>query len=71
MWKTIDTAPKDGTEILIFVPMEYTGGKKRLGYGVAKYDYSNKFSWSIPLNYAQNIEGEPTHWMPLPPPPEV
>ena len=71
LWRPIETAPKDGTEILVYCP--------RLGVcGPAKWDV-NKFAktprpfWS---HWGERIWGvtwvrsdQPTHWMPLPGPP--
>ena len=64
-WKPIETAPKDGTEILL---VHRADGKsiRRHRYGVGCYSAMNggsilwDWGWTIP----------PTHWMPLPSPPE-
>jgi hypothetical protein len=56
-WQPIDTAPKDGTEVLL------TDGKyKRTGYWARRVGV-----WSIDAIVALE---PPTHWMPLPEPPE-
>ncbi len=60
-WETIDSAPKDGTKILI-------AWKDKSDRGVCVG------FWSEEVNYWQgddyyNITGEPTHYMPLPKPP--
>lgn len=54
-WQDISTAPKDGTEVLVFVP-------RRLGpiYAGAS-NATGKQWWSRNLGDLQ-----PTHWMPLP-----
>lgn len=63
-WKLIETAPRDGTDVLI------TDGKD---YAVA---YFNGEQWrdvgdigwaGIDIDYPD--EDQPTHWMPLPKPP--
>lgn len=64
-WQPIETAPKDGTNILI--------------YGVGPVPFItdavwNNGFWSLfdPYSDAHNmpITHGVTHWMPLPPPPE-
>lgn len=58
-WRPIETAPKDGTEVLVYVP-------RRLGaiYAAASNPTGNQW-------WARNMgDLRPTHWMPLPTPPE-
>lgn len=65
-WQPIETAPKDGTQILLFWPYitqeggVTTGHWYRAGEGVPDRWYS-----PIVNGYAT----PPTHWMPLPSPP--
>ena len=55
-WQPIETAPKDGSFILLATPKgRIADGFWSLVYGV----------WSWPY-----VKVEPTHWMPLPTPPE-
>ncbi len=54
-WRPIETAPKDGTLVLTW------DGERRY---VAMYDCG----WYIGIERGPNIE--PTHWMPLPEPPQ-
>jgi len=66
MWKTKETAPKDGTAFLGFNPM-------RQGY-VARQDI-DIFHW-VPFPGGQgswhSTKGQLfTHWMPLPDPPVI
>jgi Protein of unknown function (DUF551) len=57
-WQPIETAPKDGTRILI--TSNWTDyANKPLGCEVGRWD---GFQWVA-------CEKEPTHWMPLPEPP--
>lgn len=56
-WQPIDTAPKDGTDILAYL------GKGRVGV-VCWWD-------SPPGWYSMKSAEQPTHWKPLPAPPEV
>lgn len=55
-WKTIETAPKDGTPVDLWVPPH---GR------ITEQWYDKDDGWfSLP-------DCQPTHWMPLPPPPEL
>jgi hypothetical protein len=53
-WQPIETAPKDGTYVLLATPRGRIADGNFCNYGV----------WSWPY-----VMVEPTHWMPLPPPP--
>ncbi len=69
-WQPIETAPKDGTTIIIFD--SYSDDKSIDGYGVctARWDYSLKW-WIMHQRYSNVISLiNPTHWMPLPQPPQ-
>jgi hypothetical protein len=66
-WKPIETAPKDGTRILVF-DREYHGE-------IAACEFNKEWGWvERGLDYATEVWGygemEPTHWMPLPQPPK-
>ena len=63
-WQPIETAPKDGTRIIVcrkstnkYIPMV---GEDRWG------EFGGAHCWA-----RSNSETEPTHWMPLPQPPET
>jgi hypothetical protein len=58
-WQPIDTAPKDGTDVLLLL----TGGSKRVGNWARL-----RACWSVD---ALPPVPTPTHWMPLPPPPSM
>lgn len=61
-WQPIETAPRDGTEII--------GHDIRTGVShVTRWDYG----WDDPDDhyYSEAPEYSPTHWMPLPSPPCV
>jgi len=65
MWKPIESAPKDGRSILLAKAGVWVGE----GYWS---DYDD--TWREPNNNGTDEWGwplEPTHWMPLPPPPET
>ena len=55
-WRPIETAPKDGTSILLATP----SGKAADGFWDARYNV-----WAWPY-----VKVDPTHWKPLPIPPE-
>ena len=99
-WQPIETAPKDGTEILIFYPVYRVAGagepRARAGkvdYGYDQngvligskiavaywYDSEEGHRSLLGAGYWQTLSGQnlgalaesdPTHWMPLPDPPE-
>lgn len=61
-WQPIETAPKDGTEIIIYC----TDTKPCMGAFVAD------MGWCAPARFPGSwidLPDHPTHWMPLPPPP--
>lgn len=67
-WQPIETAPKDGTEILVCV--SYNLGCEEDGYETKTW-----VDWALePYVWPQfrdriDIPFPPTHWMPLPSPP--
>jgi hypothetical protein len=65
MWQPIETAPKDGSEVLLYVR------------GVSGYDHNTTVSafwgeidWKDNAHAGCTVYGDITHWMPLPDPPE-
>ena len=79
-WQPIETAPRDGTHILailVLPPSKVRSGYNSYIYEVWWSEYAKKgksvlfegqyFSGWQPWPF----EANPTHWMPLPPPPEV
>lgn len=61
-WRLIDTAPRDGTFLLLFAA---SGDEVSAlcPYQVARWTHGN---WE---SEDARLIGKPTHWMPLPPPP--
>ncbi len=59
-WQPIETAPKDGTVVLL-----YCGGKEV----VSARHYAND-CWTPEHDMAQGVTWA-THWMPLPAPPQT
>jgi len=58
-WQPIETAPRDGTEILVCME----GDKD----SVCIVEYFS-FNWVYPTYEDTGIYREPTHWMPIPKP---
>lgn len=75
-WRPISTAPKNGWPILLFYPNMYLPGasdfayKKTWGMSVGSWvtndDYPSTDGW---YSLDGDTNGEPSHWMPLPPAP--
>lgn len=68
-WLPINTAPKDGTKILLYIP-EAEGVKVKMGYWLDYYEvrYGKKrdFSrWYYEMALFET-QSDPTHWMPVP-----
>lgn len=68
-WRPIQTAPKDGTPVLLYSP-DAKDPKIFVGMFV-KFDEEDKGEW---FDYWRDdgcwcIDAESTHWMPLPAPP--
>lgn len=66
-WRPIESAPKDGSNVLIIAASAYSP-EARVGWwndGWCFYSRPDRF-------WAAGVTGmvEATHWMPLPPPPE-
>ncbi len=58
-WQTIETAPKD-VEILVNTPAD----------GVVSSVFKHGCWQKLTTVYGGDLNNEPTHWMPLPDPPE-
>lgn len=73
-WRTMDSAPRDGTVIMIWKPDERMVGE----YMMAAY-WCDRTGGFVPVGgihkqgYYSEVTGSnhgyPTHWMPLPTPP--
>lgn len=77
-WQPIETAPKDKTNVIVAVPTQYMDGYH---VGEAYFDpehYGGGDWWWSGTYYGDYHAGpisdvnwhEPTHWMPLPSPPD-
>ena len=60
-WQPIETAPKDGSSILLTDSSD--GSIKE-----CRWDYC--LGWGDPVYSEWSFGGKPTHWMPLPEPPK-
>jgi hypothetical protein len=61
-WRTIESAPKDGTRVLVYRP--------RVVYdGITWMPEIDKDRWSGSSWWESRRIQQPTHWMPLPSPP--
>lgn len=58
VWRPIEDAPKDGTEVLALIPQ--TGLPAAVYFTSGKWAYATSGAWA----------GFPTHYMPLPPQPK-
>lgn len=67
-WQPIDTAPKDGSEILVNID-----GKSRVVHwgGGFSHKHHGRFPWVCQSGQNAWRENVPDHWMPLPPPPST
>lgn len=76
-WLPIETAPKDGTEVLIIggtYEYKYIDDQEALPLKSPRLAKFNENVWE--LSYTENklwyaTKAWPKHWMPLPPPPEA
>jgi hypothetical protein len=66
-WRPIETAPKDETTVLLHCPQSWDTEGLRVGWWHDGHWYDDE-SASHPLT---DLYGEPTHWMPAPPPPKT
>ena len=69
MWQLIETAPKDGTSILIYdgdsCYVVFWGQSDNAHWDTGEYDDV----WILDSSRSKethNFSGTPTHWMPLP-----
>lgn len=69
MWKTIDTVPRDGMEVMIYLGTPYN--QVRLAHWFEAWGNWQEGPDPDPAmdNYCGIGSGVPTHWMPLPSPP--
>jgi hypothetical protein len=69
-WQPIETAPRDGTYILLAGDSGYTTTPLRVAVGRWDAEYRPRNPWVTYDGSAFTDSGEPaTYWMPLPPSP--
>lgn len=70
-WQPIETAPKDGTQILIWISAAWTRAQVRLVHWYDEWGNWQEGADPDPLTdeYCGIGSAVPTHWMPLPNPP--
>lgn len=69
-WQPIETAPKDGTSILAFMP---DAAEQFRIMPIEMLDFNDGDGpqwWQADVDDGHPLEVTPTHWMPLPQPPE-
>jgi hypothetical protein len=67
-WQPIETAPKDGTAVLLWI-----AGRQRVAIGLwntQEYLKRPKPHWDWSASSYTNHLYAPSHWLPLPAPPE-
>jgi hypothetical protein len=58
-WLPIESAPRDGTEIAVYAPARH-----------GLQSMVSKCAWHPDAGFCIDELREPTHWQPLPPPPQ-
>lgn len=64
-WFSIETAPKNATRVILYIP-GFRGDKIWTGFRL-NINYEKQWCYSGGI---LNKDEQPTHWMPLPKPPE-
>lgn len=75
-WQSIETAPKDGTHILVCRATDADGHpikSEAFGLFVQRAAWWDAEGWIVYCSMVREPElfFEPTHWMPIPAPPDV
>ncbi len=70
-WMDIESAPKDGSDIILYGKDEY-GEFYEVNEKVVQIGFWDRNSWRLTLwgPYESKLWFLPTHWMPLPTPPK-
>ena len=80
-WQPIETAPMDGTAVILYSPDAVKNGFGKGRY-IASFQHADPDGKSAPLKLEWRVVlkdntvsaeqvGGPTHWMPLPEPPTI
>lgn len=71
VWQTIGSAPEDGTHVIVYDHASDHIGEAYRGYEETDDDEVMWFWANLSLDDEDSIVAEPTHWMPLPAPPQA
>lgn len=66
-WQVIETAPKDGTRIWLFWPEAHPDDRQTVGW----WENTGYNEPGFIDHCDREFNGQPSRWMPLPPPPEA
>jgi hypothetical protein len=66
-WQPIETAPKDEKEVILFYRWYLDGGFVTAGYFHVSHEGGESYWYADLVNSGAS---PPTHWMPLPSPPD-
>lgn len=73
-WQPIETAPKDGRDILVMIPEDSALVPDIAYWDSDKYASNPRPLWSMRKKWLWGVrwcrEHQPTHWQPLPEPPQ-
>lgn len=67
-WQPIEMAPKDGTKIVLHFPGPWRDPSE---IGASVGQWTGSYWWCTAIWASSEMRGAPTHWMPLPEPPEA
>ena len=70
-WKTIDSAPKDGASVMLYVPRAITHKIVICHYRSWAVDYTPTGRAGVWQDRTSRVVYNATHWMPLPPKPNT
>ena len=70
LWQPIETAPKGGSTILAYFPLEGCGAGWERIMPVYFHQEMEPRPWVFAGRACSSYGSGPTHWMPLPEPPE-
>jgi hypothetical protein len=70
-WQPIETAPRDGTRVLVWMPK--AAEPFIASWDTQKYHKRPQPYWRSTMNLGVSWDRmrQPTHWQPLPPPPDA
>jgi uncharacterized protein DUF551 len=69
-WQPIETAPRDGTNIMLYYPLKEVNESWEGIVFCYWNKWENNWVWSGRARRTFSRGFQPTHWMPLPEPPE-